>query len=607
MNLLKSSRYSFLVVTIVVILIAFFRFQDIPRNELSWDTFGYYLYLPAKFIYNDPALLNQEWLNSIIDKYQTTATFYQGYKMETGNWIIKYTMGLSILWAPFFFLADFIAEPLGYEADGFSLPYQITLILGTLLYLYIGLIYMVKVLRHFFSDIIVALAILLITMGTNYFQLSFLNTLLTHSILFGGYAALIWYTIRWHESPQRKYAILIGILCGFITLVRPSEMTSIFIPLLWGIHNKASFQIKWEKIKKNWSHLVWLVVACLIAGSPQLLYWKSMTGSWVFYSYDNPGEGFEFFSPYTLQYLFSFRKGWLIYTPIISFCLVGYYYIFQHKRSIFWSLTVFLLAELWICSSWSTWWYAGGSYSARAMVSAYAILTIGLGYFLKSIVEQSNKIKFGILGLLFGLTVLNLFQTWQYKVGIIDAQRMTMAYYFKIFGKTQVKEEHKKLLLVERAVETYEHLKNPEDYTHRKLQHFNFDEENNDSIQWNQTLHLHEKMQFSPGIDIKFEDLTESYYAWIKAEAEVFIPEDYHGQLPMLTLHFTHEGKPYKYRTIAHTEDQVKKGQWQKISMDYMTPEVRNSQDNLKVYVWHRGTESIYIDNLKIDIYEPKN
>jgi len=44
-------------------------------NVLSWDVLGYYLYLPAKFIYHDPYLLNQDWLNQIVAQYDWIILF----------------------------------------------------------------------------------------------------------------------------------------------------------------------------------------------------------------------------------------------------------------------------------------------------------------------------------------------------------------------------------------------------------------------------------------------------------------------------------------------------------------------------------------------------
>ena len=41
--------------------------------------------------------------------------------------------------------------------------------------------------------------------------------------------------------------------------------------------------------------------------------------------------------------------------------------------------------------------------------------------------------------------------------------------------------------------------------------------------------------------------------------------------------------------------------------MDYMTPEVRTQSDPVKVYVWYRGRGEIYIDNLMLEVFEPKH
>ncbi len=87
--------------TAIILLLLKFIYPE--HNILSWDVFGYYLYLPAQFIYHDPYLLHQDWLHQIVAEYQSTATLYQiNLHPETNNWIIKYSMGMSILYAPFF-------------------------------------------------------------------------------------------------------------------------------------------------------------------------------------------------------------------------------------------------------------------------------------------------------------------------------------------------------------------------------------------------------------------------------------------------------------------------------------------------------------------------
>ncbi len=597
------------VVIFSVILIVSFRFIDLPENIITWDVFGYYLYLPAKFIYNDLAISNKVWLDQLMLDYEPSATLYQLVYADNGNAVIKYTLGLSILYSPFFLVAHLFSAPLGFPADGLSLPYQYAMIICGLFWAILGLIWFRKVLRAFFSDKLSALLIVLIVLGTNYFQLTtFDGTLLSHNFLFALYALLIWNTILWHRKQQLKNALIIGISCGFIILIRPSEIICILIPLIWNIYNKESLVLKINILRKHILQIVVIVGMMILIISFQAIYWKLITGKFLFYSYTNPGEGFEFLSPYTLKFLFSFRKGWLIYTPIMIFALAGFYLLYKHKRETSWPLLIFLILNIWIISSWSCWWYAGGSFSSRSLVPAYVILAIPLGYFLKSL--NSNRIiKAVIVILLVFFTSLNLFQTWQFENGIISKERMTAAYYFKIFGKTSVSEDDRELLLVERSTSAEENFTKHERYIKRNLQYFDFEDHdhlNQLTHNGNGALLMNEQTPYSPGIELTFSELTGKDHAWIQASVYVYIPDSISGPLPALVATFHHQGKTYKYRAKSFDQERLNYNTWNRLTIDYLTPEVRSLKDNLKVYVWYRGGSEIVIDDFQVGVFEPK-
>ena len=40
--------------------------------------------------------------------------------------------------------------------------------------------------------------------------------------------------------------------------------------------------------------------------------------------------------------------------------------------------------------------------------------------------------------------------------------------------------------------------------------------------------------------------------------------------------------------------------------MDYLSPEVRNVADNVKVYIWNQAGNEQRIDDLRVDVYEPE-
>ncbi|MDD4109296.1 MAG: hypothetical protein PHH93_11310 [Prolixibacteraceae bacterium] len=581
------------------------RFLNFNPNILSWDVFGYYLYLPAKFIYHDIGLIDQSWLNNIIDTYNPTETLYQATQLNDGNWVIKYWMGLSVLLSPLFFLAHFTSPLLGYPADGFSFLYQVSMTIAGLLYAFAGLYLFFKVLRHFFNRTTSCIVLTLIFFGTNYLHLTAIDgTLLTHNFLFTLYGILTFSTIKWYDNPRSVYALIIGISMGFIVLVRPSELVCFLIPLLWYNKDHNYISGKLTLFRSKFSHVVIALAAVFIVLLPQILYWKSVTGQYLFYSYTDPGEGLDLLSPHTLKFLFSFRKGWLVYTPLMIFAVIGFYYLYKKNKPVFIAVTAFVVFDIYLISSYTNWWYAGGSFSSRSLVPAYVLLAIPLGYFIAEIQTYRllPRIMF-ILTLIF-LSGLNLFQSWQFKNGIITKQTMTRDYYFAVFGKTEVPGEAQKLLLVSRPEVEVEEFLNRENYNRKLVYENDFDEFSDTLSKTDGVFVLDEENIYSPGPDIKFKDITSEDHAWITISTKVYVPVG--SEFPLLVASFHYKGRSYKYRTRSVPADDVEFDDWTEITMDYLTPGVRTKNDNLKVYLWYRGSGKVLIDNLNVYAWERK-
>ena len=571
-----------------------------PLRVLSWDVFGYYLYLPAHFIYNDLFLQDQTWLQSIMDTYEPSSTFYQLYQMGDGKWVIKYSMGMAVFFAPFFFLAHWLAPMLGYAADGFSAPYQIIIAIGTLLYVFAGLALLRKVLLKFFTERMTGVLLILLVLGTNFLQMVGLGSLLlSHNLAFTLYVLVVWTTIEWHQRPRWNLAFLLGLALGLLALVRPTEALLVLVPLLYGITGTESWRWKLNLAKDNFSHLLNAVFGGLIGIAPQFIYWKSATGNWFHYAYENPGEGFEFFDPYTLEFLFSFRKGWFIYTPIMLLAIIGIPLMKKQQPKLFWGFILFLILDLWVVSSWTCWWYAGGSFSSRSMVPVYCLLLLPLGNVLIWVQNQPRlRVAGGVV--ISALVILNLFQTHQFRTGIIDGDRMTMAYYFRIFGKTTATAEDRNLLLVKRAFSLDgEILEQPERYTSELWSLRSYEN------QPNQALALSPEKRFTNAIEKTFEQVTEDDHAWVRISARINPQDSVIGVPPSIVAHFKHGGKPYKYAAKAWPLERLRTGEWTDFTMDYLTPEVRSVSDTMRLYVWNQGGGNFLIDDLKVEIYQP--
>ena len=148
---------------------------------------------------------------------------------------------------------------------------------------------------------------------------------------------------------------MLAFVMGLLALARPSEAVCVLIPLLYGLDSLSNWR---QHLKSLWNwkgQLVVVAMVLLVVGSPQLLYWKWLTGKFLYMSYNNPGEGFEFLHPYTWDVLFSFRKGWYIYTPVMAVATSGLFLLRRYVSALRLSIMVFFALNLYVVSSWSCW------------------------------------------------------------------------------------------------------------------------------------------------------------------------------------------------------------------------------------------------------------
>lgn len=592
----RASRYALMLLCAVTIAV---RCAMPQRQVLTWDVFGYYLYLPATFIHHDIALRDDAWLDEVMTTDEPSSTLYQVVDGPDGNRVIKYSSGMAVLYAPFFFVAHALADPLGYAADGFSEPYQIAITIGCLAFALLGLVLFRNVLLHFFDDRWTAALLVLIGLGTNWFQLTAWDgTLLTHSALFTLYALLLLATIRWHAAPSWRWALWIGSSVGLITLIRPSELVAVLIPLFWGLRDAQALKAKWNAVRNNIPQLLGAALLFLVAVSPQLFYWKITAGQWIFYSYVNPGEGFDLDTPHLRPFLVSFRKGWFIYTPLMLVAIGGIAFLWKRIPQAFWAVLVFLIVDVWIVSSWSCWWYAGGSFSSRSMVPAYVLLALPLGAALQW-ASMRRPWRVTAIALCSAFVLLNLFQTWQWTAGIITKERMTKVYYRAAFGRMTMPPNAEDLLLVHRPLDPVERFTDEARYTERTLFHDGYDQ-----FEACAKL-LTPEDRFAAGPDITYEGITAKDHAWIRASTRLWVGEHI-TSTPALVITFHHKGHAYKYVASGWEIPPDARNTWVTLTVDYLTPEVRSRQDNMKIYIWdHRGGTHL-IDDLTVKVYERK-
>jgi hypothetical protein len=119
-----------------------------------------------------------------------------------------------------------------------------------------------------------------------------------------------------------------------------------------------------------------------------------------------------------MDILFSYRKGWLLYSPFAAFGLAGIFFADGMKAKInlliFWSLLIY------ISSCWWCWTYSPSSFGQRPFIDYYALIALQAAFFFQYL--QRNKWKVVAPAALLLLVPFNLLQTYQYRKGIIPGE-----------------------------------------------------------------------------------------------------------------------------------------------------------------------------------------
>ncbi len=394
------------------------------KNPFINDVNNYYSYLPAAFIHHDLSF-------SFPNNYWMTPG-------PKGIKIAKGTMGMSILYAPFFGIACLHAAISGEEINGYSSPFSFWIHFGTLLYALLAAYFILRSLMAFFKPIIAVLSYALILFGSNYYYYVLGQGELTHSYLFMLFSIIIWLTIKWHQQPKGKTLIAIAMLSGFVSLIRPTDVLIILFPILYGVYNLESLKAKITLLANSKLSLLLASILFFVPLLPQMIYWKVFSGSFLFFSYGSE-EGFFFNDPQILNVLFSFRKGWFIYTPLAIFMSLGIIGLWKNYKKLALPISLLFALSIYIVSCWWDWWF-GGSFGHRAFIQYYALLAFPLAF----MIQWASKKWWKFLpfsAIMVFIIGLNIFQTAQFRHSIIHWEAMSKEAYYYVWAKNGLNAE----------------------------------------------------------------------------------------------------------------------------------------------------------------------
>ena len=434
-----SSISIFLIVGITIIMTFDFGVWKTERGVIQSDVQGYYAYLPATFIFHD-LQFTYMWDEENKDDIWGKIWFRETPEKQR---LIQYTTGLSICYSPFFFLAHKLAPSLGYTDNGYTLPYELAIQFASIFYLFLALLFLRKLLKKYFSEPVTAITMLIVVLGTNLLYYASREGPMSHLYSFTFITLFVWFLSEWIEKKRWRDAILLGLATGMVILIRPSNIFVVLLFGLWGITSLKDIKERMIFLLKHWYVVAVMIFCALLVWSPQFLYWHSVTGHWFYNSYS--GEGTFFWGdPQIGKILFSYRKGWLLYTPLMAFSFLGLPILYKHKRELFWPVTVVLGLAVYILSAWCFWWY-GGSYGSRSFIDFYGLFALPIAAVVQFVFKKKGT-TIAALAICGVLIYHNYFQIQQYRTSAVHYVAMTKAAYWDSFGRKNPSKELKDLL-----------------------------------------------------------------------------------------------------------------------------------------------------------------
>lgn len=575
------------------------------KTVVGSDGGGYYAYLPAVFIYHDYQYNFAGPMDQTYHPFINPTPAYYCHPVD-GKLVNKYYCGESICLLPFFLTATALSHWFDYPVDGYSFLFQGAVCIGALFYVLLGLWMVRKILlRYGVSEGATAATLAALFLGTNLFHYCLAEPSMSHAYSFGIIAWFVWQLVRFCETPSTGRMALLGFLLGLIILIRPSNgMVILILPFIAG---------SWEHLKKillytvrNWLGLLLAAASFCAIMFVQLRLYKEQCGHWFLYSY--PGEHLDFAKPELMNVLFSWRKGFFIYTPVMLFAMAGLITLARKpERYKLATLGGFLLLAMYVISCWSCWPY-GGSFGMRPLVDYYVFFSIPLALLIDKV--RTRWMLISSATVLSALIFLNLFQFYQYYTNILPFDEMTWTKYKRIFLKSGMQ---------------YQYMYYPGD-THippeppngsHRVSGERYDYEHpiagfdsslvvlgQQALSGKGSMRLddkhHEGMRHSLNV-VKYVPDSLVGKAWMKVEGRAWL-DDYNTNA-VLIICFVNQGQAYYWNgwPLIHQIDKEKS--WQKFGMNVKIPPIKGNGDDASAFILKTDGRLVYIDDFDISFW----
>ncbi len=245
-------------------------------------------------------------------------------------------IGYAIMSQPFFLISDMCTRfcnnilRTNLPNDGYRGIYGLLVPFSSILLACIGIYLSYKIICKFFSKALSSMSICTIVLSTSLLWYVTGHLTMTHAYSFFIvtafiYASLILFNTHPSDVPASRY-ILIGSLLSLAVLVRLQNLVFAMIPLIAISVNifkgfRSETPPEWIRLFLKLSLMSFSFLICFI---PQLLFWKTIYGTFFVNSYATTGGAtFKLLDLDLLKTLFSTNHGLFLWHPVTLFSCIG--------------------------------------------------------------------------------------------------------------------------------------------------------------------------------------------------------------------------------------------------------------------------------------------
>jgi hypothetical protein len=129
----------------------------------------------------------------------------------------------------------------------------------------------------------------------------------------------------------------------------------------------------------------------------------------------------------------------------MTLAIVGFLFLKKKAPDLFYPILVFTILNIYLVFSWWCWWY-GGSFSARALIESYALLSVPMGATVERLWKSGTLARVASSLIIIFFIYVNMFRSRQYRISLLHYESTSKELYWAVFLSNEKPGNYEELL-----------------------------------------------------------------------------------------------------------------------------------------------------------------